>query len=195
MADRKKSSITFKIQDNRVHATLFLTNKDLEKSGISPDTKMGTSYGLSWFRASRTLPDTMRTSGPWKAEDGVHWVHTAKFNNTLSYDILETDNTVYPVSISRDKTVDVDYQKWMEEDPRPKKLYRYSGVERMVCEGYVWARSPKQARLLARDFITGICEYQDKEMPVEEWDSEGVDISVRDERGEPEEGVPVIGTP
>ena len=68
-------------------------------------------------------------------------------------------------------------------------------VEHVVCDGFVWASSAKQARLLVRDFVTGVCEYQDKEMDVTEWESEGVDVSVSPTSEEPDPFDTVVGCP
>ena len=121
----KKSNVTFRIEGTKVRATLFLTNEDLEKSCIDGSRKMGTSYGLSWYQFPGNVPPTMQTSEPERTPDGVSWVYMGKLENVPWYEILECETTVYPVSISRNKTVDVDYRKWMYEDTRQKKLYRY----------------------------------------------------------------------
>lgn len=189
----KRSSITFKVDGNKLEATLFLTNEDLEKSGIKPDSRMGTSYGINWHSYSEEMPTSMQTEGPERLPDGASWKYTGNFSGAPWFDILEFDTNVFPVYVSRNQRVEIDYKKWMDEDKRPKKLYKYSCVERMVVDGYVWARSKQQAMMLARDYVTGTCEYQNKEMPIEEWFSDGIEYTVGPATDEPGRADVVLG--
>ena len=191
----KRSNVTFKVTGTKLEATLFLTNEDLKAHHISPDAKMGTSYGLNWHECVGGCPTPMRTEGPEKLPEGVSWKYTGEFEDVPWYDILEFETGTFPVYISEKHTVSVDYSKWMEEDTRPKQCYRYQCVERVICDGYVWACSEKQAKLLVRDYVTGVCEYQDEQISDGEWESDGIECSVNVSQDKPGSRVTVIGKP